>query len=62
MVGLETGAVLIGGEMEGSKNIDLLYLLAIGDDGQLGWNLMNKKLKTARSEHVAFLIDDCPNN
>jgi len=47
------GVVLIGGYSD--KSLNTLYRLS---SLKRGWELMTQKLKTARFEHTAFLIDD----
>jgi len=48
------GVVLIGG-YDGREQLNSLYKLSTLNDN---WELLPQKLKTARREHTAFLIDD----
>ena len=64
MVELEKGPVLVGGQTQDVNFLDTLYQLTPKTNGDLEWQLMSKKLATARSYHVAFLVDDgdCDND
>ena len=59
------GVILVGGQTQDTRFLDTLYHLSVvNSDSKAAaaaaeWKLMPQKLKTKRSFHTAFLVDDC---